>query len=136
MGWLGLVSTYPLIYYTNLNSIFFVLLPLIFLPQLYKNAKRGRKMQIDTDFMKLFLPRFALVLYLKGFSRNVFSLEPSYTCCIGMLLMLGVMMGLLFIQRQYGTRIVFPKFLLPQIYNYFQDESGYSIDIEVGHDNV
>ena len=26
--------------------------------------------------------------------------------------------------------------MLPQIYNYFQDEGGYSIDIEAGADNL
>lgn len=129
MGWLGLVSTYPLIYYTNLSSTFFVCLPLILLPQLYKNAKRGRRTTIDDDFMRLFLPRFAIILYLKGFSRNVFGIEPSYPCVFGMILVLGIVLGLLIIQKFYGTRIIFPKFLLPQIYNYFQDESGYSIDI-------
>jgi hypothetical protein len=26
--------------------------------------------------------------------------------------------------------------MLPQVYNYFQDDSAYSVDIEVGVDNV
>lgn len=136
LAWAGLIATYPIIIYTNISSTFFALLPLIVIPQLYKNAERGRRSLIDTDFLKLFLPRFAFIIYIKGFSKNVFSIEPSLTCCIGMLALLGLMMGLLFLQKVYGNRIIFPKFMLPQVYNYFKDESGYSIDIEAGVDNL
>jgi hypothetical protein len=73
-AWAGLIGTYPIIVYTNLSSIFFALLPLIIIPQLYRNAERGRKSFIDLDFLKLFLPRFVFILYIKGFSKNVFSI--------------------------------------------------------------
>ena len=135
-AWMGFIAIYPIIIYTNLSSLFFALLPLIFLPQLYKNAERGQRSQIDYDFLQLFLPRFVLILYIKAFSKNVFNIEPSLTCCLGMLAMIALMMGLMMVQKLYGNRIIFPKFLLPQVYNYFQDELGYSVDVELGVDNM
>jgi hypothetical protein len=116
------ILAYYLIDYTNLANSFFIILPAIILPQIYKNAYRGQQIIFDTNYICLYAPRFLILLYLRGYSRNIFDLEPSYYFCLSLILLVLGMIGLLYVQARYGTRVLFPKFMLPKKYEYFEDE--------------
>lgn len=63
-----------------------------------------------------------MLLYLRGYSGNIFNLAPSVQFCIALLLLVGAMVMLMYLQAKYGSRILFPKFLLPKRYEYFEEE--------------
>lgn len=129
--YVSFILTYLVIIYTNLSNIFFMALPLILVPQLYKNACRGQQIVFDMNYVMLYAPRFLILLYLRGYSNNIFDLEPSGNFCFMLIMLIALMMGLQFLQVKYGSRVLFPKFMLPKRYEYFEDED-FSSALEEG----
>jgi hypothetical protein len=70
-------------------------------------------MTFDTNYIYLYVPRFLILLYLRGYAKNIFNLEPSYAFCVTLTLMVVSMIALLYVQARYGTRVFIPKFMLP-----------------------
>lgn len=85
----SLILLYPFMKITNLSSVFFIAISLIFFPQIYCNAKRGQRPNISSAYYTKFLTyRFLIIvqifyiqLYLKCFPWNIFDLEPNYLLC-------------------------------------------------------
>lgn len=113
---------YYLLDKTNLSDVLLLLLPFIALGQIYTNAYRSRQTTFDMNFVLLYCPRFLYLLYLKGYSGNIYNLRPSYGFCIGIICLVGLHVGLLYLQSLFGARFIVPKFLLPKTYEYFIGE--------------
>lgn len=123
--------TYFTVGYANLSNLFLLVLPLMILPQLYHNAYRGSQIEFDTNFVGLYVARFLLLIYLRGYSRNIYQLQPSALFCVELTIIVALMVLLTWLQSKYGTRALFPKFMLPKRYDYFED-ADHAADIEVG----
>lgn len=125
------ITTYFTVNYMNMSNLFLLALPLMILPQLYHNAYRGDRMEFDSNFISLYCSRFLLLIYLRGYTRNIYQLEPSAAFCIELVGIVLLMVGLTYAQSKYGTRSLFPKFMLPKRYEYFEEED-HAAEAEAG----
>lgn len=76
----SLLLVYPIIVLTNFNRIFFLLLSIIFLPQIYLNGINGTRPNPASKYYRHFLLyRFVLVVILSLFSStsSVFPIMSS-----------------------------------------------------------
>ena len=82
---------YPILLFTNLNQWLFIGISLIFLPQIYVNAQKGIRPDLNHPYYSKFLMfRFIIVVssiliiqfYIRGFPYNVFELRPDYVLCL------------------------------------------------------
>ncbi len=126
MSYGAIIGMYPLLVFTNMGSSLFILFSLIFLPQIYTNAVRGKRPNINSIYYNEFLLyrflivviKFIIQLYLKCFPYNIFNLKPNYVLGFGCLLIVGCQFALLWVQKIYGPKKILPKFLLPPVYSY------------------
>lgn len=55
---------------------------------------------------------------MRCFPLNIFGLKPNYILGLGIVVLVGLQLGLLWLQKIYGPKKVFPRFMLPAIYDY------------------
>ena len=110
-----------LFYLNNMHFMLFVaFFGLYMFPQIHENFQKGIKITYDLKWMMLFLvPRVLIILPIRIFSR-VFLLENSYSFAIFCLLLVVFQVGLLYLQKDYGSRSILPKFLTPKGFSEFK----------------
>lgn len=65
MSYGAIIGMYPLLVYTNMGSSLFIIFSLIFLPQIYTNAVRGKRPNLNSIFYNEFLLyRFLIVVII------------------------------------------------------------------------
>ena len=60
--------------------------------------------------------------YMRAFPMNIFRLQPHYLEVFVCTLLLGVQVGVIYLQKEHGARAIVPKFMHMSEFKYFMNE--------------
>ena len=72
---------------------------------------------MSVSFGKLFIP-----IYLKAYSENIFEFRPCYDKTAIVVMTVTIEISILFLQKNYGSKVIVPSFIQKPIYNYYYDD--------------
>ena len=68
------------------------------------------------------MPRYIIMFYMRSFPANIFKLQPHYLEVLLCVALLGIQIGILYLQKEYGVRAIMPKFMHISEFKYFMNE--------------
>jgi len=101
------------------------MMSLIFIPQIIANAAIGAPVTFDyVSYGFIIGLRPGFVMYLKGFSENIFQVKSSILLCFAILISFGFQIYVLYLQSIKGPRFFILKGVFTTSdYDYFRDGS-------------
>jgi hypothetical protein len=72
----------------------------------------GHRLKSSFNSYLLFaMPRYIVMYYMRSFPANIFKLQPHYLEVFICTVFLGIQVGVIYLQKQYGARAIVPKFM-------------------------